>query len=72
MSILSEKETARARARAALMAMTDDEAAAITAAAEADPDNPPLTETDFDEMRPASEFLSPILMEHLRANRDLD
>ncbi|GGF56561.1 hypothetical protein GCM10007301_15290 [Azorhizobium oxalatiphilum] len=46
---------ARAKARKQLAAMTDEEDAAITAAAEADPDNPPLTEADFARMRPSAE-----------------
>jgi len=36
---------------------TDEEDAAITAAALSDPDNPPLTEDDFARMRPAHEVL---------------
>jgi uncharacterized protein (DUF4415 family) len=35
--------------------MTDEEDAAITAAALADPDNPPLTDRDWERMRPMAE-----------------
>lgn len=46
---------ARAKARRQLAEMTDAEDAAITAAAQADPDNPPLTGEDFARMRPSAE-----------------
>lgn len=46
---------ARAKSRKQLAEITDEEDAAITAAAEADPDNPPLTAADFDRMRPSAE-----------------
>lgn len=46
-------DAARAKARAALAAMTDEEDAAITAAAETDPDNPPMTDAELAAMRPA-------------------
>ncbi|MGH2342774.1 BrnA antitoxin family protein [Segnochrobactraceae bacterium EtOH-i3] len=48
-----DREAARARARAALAAMTEEEGAALTAAAEADPDNPPVDEATMATMRPA-------------------
>ena len=35
--------------------MTDEEDARLTAAAEADPDNPPLTDDDLRNARPATE-----------------
>jgi len=38
---------------------SDEEDAALHAAALSDPDNPPLTEEDFARMRPAREILSP-------------
>jgi len=40
---------------------TDEEDAAIHAAALSDPDNPPLTDADFARMRPAREVLPPAL-----------
>lgn len=48
-----DREAARTRARAALAAMTEAEGAALTAAAEADPDNPPVDEATMATMRPA-------------------
>lgn len=47
-------EEARRMARESADAMTDEEDAAITAAALRDPDNPPLTDADFARMRPLS------------------
>jgi len=44
---------------------TDEESAAIHAAALSDPDNPPLTEADFARMRPAHEVLPPALYARL-------
>ena len=43
---------------------SDEEDAAITRAAEADPDNPPLTDEDFARMKPVWEF--PELVEALQ------
>jgi hypothetical protein len=48
------RDAARAKAREALEAMTDDEDMAITAAALADPDALPLDEHHLARMRPAS------------------
>jgi uncharacterized protein (DUF4415 family) len=48
------QDAARAKAREALEAMTDDEDMAITAAARADPDALPLDEHHLARMRPAS------------------
>ncbi len=48
------RDAARAQAREALEAMTDDEDMAITAAALADPDALPLDEHHLARMRPAS------------------
>lgn len=48
------RANARARALASLKTISDEEDAAITAAAEADPDNPPLTEEDFARMVPST------------------
>ena len=54
-----EVKRSRARAvrlvRAQLKSMTDEEDARLTAAAENDPDNPPLTEEDWKRMRPADD-----------------
>ena len=56
---LVEVKRSRARAvrlvREQLKNMTDEEDARLTAAAEDDPDNPPLTEEDWKRMRPAHE-----------------
>lgn len=46
---------ARARARASLALITPEEDAEITAAAESDPDNPPLTAEDFAQFRQVAE-----------------
>lgn len=54
MSTSDPRAAARARAKAAREAMTAEEDAAITAAAETDADNPPLTETDFARMAPVA------------------
>ena len=48
-----DREAHRARIAAARAALTPEEDAAITAAAEADPDNPPLTDEDFARMVPS-------------------
>lgn len=49
----SQWRDARRRAIAAMQRMTPEEDAAITAAAEADPDNPILTDEDFARMVPS-------------------
>lgn len=41
--------------------LTDAEDAAITRAAETDPDNPPLTDQQLGQMRPAREVLTEVL-----------
>ena len=46
-------EEHRARIARARAATTPEEDAAVTAAAESDPDNPPLTDDDFARMKPA-------------------
>jgi hypothetical protein len=46
---------ARARALKYAQGMTDEQDAALTRAALADADNPPLTDEDFAKMRPAVE-----------------
>jgi len=45
--------------------VTDEEDAAITAAALSDPDNPPLTDADLAGFRPAREVESPEMMARL-------
>lgn len=52
----------KARIKHALAEMTPEEDAAITADAESDPHNPPLTEADFAKMRPAAEVLPQALL----------
>ena len=47
--------------RKSLPPLSDGEEARIQAGIAADPDNPELTETDFQQMRPASEVLPPSL-----------
>lgn len=61
MSTKSEREAARARALASLAAISDEEDAALTRAAEADPDNPPLTDADWGDMRPAEEIMPDVV-----------
>lgn len=61
MSTKSEREAAKARALASLAAISDEEDAALTRAAEADPDNPPLTDADWAEMRPAEDVIPDIV-----------
>lgn len=55
MSSSDPRAKARDRARASLALISPEEDAAITAAAETDPDNPPLTEADMAAFRPAVE-----------------
>ncbi|MDF2621420.1 MAG: hypothetical protein K0S00_4079 [Xanthobacteraceae bacterium] len=50
-----DRKTARERALANLRDITPEEDAAITRAAEADPDNPPLDEETLARMRPSAE-----------------
>lgn len=75
---MSATSDAKRRAEAALAAMSDAEDAAITAAAETDPDSPPLTDADLAGMRrykprekPAKSQitlrLDPRVVEHFRA-----
>lgn len=68
MSMLSERDKARARAKAALAAMTPAEDAAITAAAASDPDSLPLTDAQLKELRPATE-VAPDLVRRARGQR---
>jgi uncharacterized protein (DUF4415 family) len=60
---------ARARARQLVHNMTDEEDAALIAAAEADPDNPPLTDEDWAKMRPAHLVHPELVAARLRRER---
>ena len=62
------RSQARRMARAAIDSMTDEEDAAITAAALRDPDNPPLTPEQLDQFRPMAE-VRPDLLRKLRGQR---
>jgi uncharacterized protein (DUF4415 family) len=62
------REEARRLARKGIERMTEAEDAAITAAAEADPDNPPLTEKQLARFRPMAEA-RPDLLRRLRGQR---
>jgi uncharacterized protein (DUF4415 family) len=53
------KAALRARIRADIKSTTEEEDAAIHAAALSDPDNPPLTEDDFKRARPGRPPLPP-------------
>jgi len=55
---------AKARARRVAASMTDDEDAALTAAAASDPDNPPLREGT--KLRPADQVHPKLVVEQLR------
>jgi len=59
---------AREKAEAALRSMSDEEDAALTAAAASDPDNPELTAEDFKRMRPFAE-VHPELLEAITKMR---
>src|SRR5437016_13704694 len=60
---------ARKRARRLVDALTEEEDAAIIAAAEADPDNPPLTDDQLRRMRPAYLVHPELVAKHLRRRR---
>jgi uncharacterized protein (DUF4415 family) len=62
------REQARRMARAAIERMTDEEDAAITAAALSDPDNLPLTPKQLAQFRPMAE-VRPELLRKLRGQR---
>jgi uncharacterized protein (DUF4415 family) len=70
-----KKEIARRRAQARVWARrflderTDDEDAALIAAAEADPDNPPLSDEQWRRMRPAHEVSPQLVARQLRRER---
>jgi uncharacterized protein (DUF4415 family) len=59
---------ARGMARAAIERMTEEEDAAITAAALADPDGQPLTEAQLSQFRPMAQ-VRPDLLRRLRGQR---
>jgi uncharacterized protein (DUF4415 family) len=69
------KEIARLRARARekarrlLESSTDEEEAALTAAAESDPENPPITDEQWRQMRPAHEVRPELVARQLRRAR---
>jgi hypothetical protein len=69
------KEIARRRAQAREWARdliersTDEEEAALVAAAESDPDNPPLTDEQWRRMRPAHEVRPELVARQLRRER---
>lgn len=60
---------ARARARELVRNITDEEDAALTAAAKADPDNPPLTDKQWRRMRPAHLMRPELVARQLRRER---
>ena len=60
---------ARERARKLIGMSTDEEDAALTAAAESDPDNPPLTDEQWRRMRPAHEVRPELVARQLRRER---
>ncbi len=66
------RDAARAKAREALDAMTEDEDKAITAAALADPDALPLDEDRLARMRPASAVDAADIKRRLRGRPQLE
>src|SRR5712691_8193934 len=60
---------ARERARDLIGTSTDEEEAALDAAAESDPDNPPLTDEQWRRMRPAHEVRPELVARQLRRER---
>jgi len=60
---------AREKARRLIDASTGDEDAALIAAAESDPDNPPLSDEQWRHMRPAHEVHPELVAKHLRRRR---
>ena len=63
-----ERRRAEARQRAQQIAdrMSEEEDAVLTAAAESDPDNPPLTDGQFARMRPAHQVIPQIVADRIR------
>jgi uncharacterized protein (DUF4415 family) len=68
MSTTSDREEAKARALKALAEMTDEEDAALTAAANADPDAPVMDDATAARLRPATE-VAPELVRRQRGQR---
>ena len=70
---LAKVEASRREAQLLVLAdlesMTDEEDARLTAAAEADPDNPPLTEENWTRMRPAHEVRPNLVRKSLERKR---
>ena len=60
---------ARSRARELVHNITDDVDAALIAAAEADPDNPPITDEEWRQMRPAHLVHPELIAARLRRER---
>src|SRR5262245_47378775 len=60
---------ARARALELVDSITDEEDAALTAAAEADPDNPPISDEQWARMRPAHLVHPEFIAKRLRRER---
>ena len=67
--IARRRADARKRALEYANAMTDEEDARLTAAAEADPDNPPITEEQWRRMRPAYLVRPELVARQLRRER---
>lgn len=67
--IARSRAEARERARQLFDEMSDEEDALLVAAAESDPDNPPLTDEDWRRMRPAHEVHPELVARHLRRRR---
>jgi uncharacterized protein (DUF4415 family) len=67
--IARRRAQARARARRLVGSITDEEDTALVAAAEADPDNPPLTDEQFRRFRPAHEVNPALVASRLRRRR---
>ena len=64
--IAARRKDAGARARTLLETMTDEEDAAIRAAALSDPDAQPLSDVQMDRMRPAHEVVPHLVAAQLR------
>jgi uncharacterized protein (DUF4415 family) len=61
-------DAARRKVRRSLAQISDEEDAALTRAAAADPDNPPIDERMFARMRPAAE-IAPEIVRRARGQR---
>jgi hypothetical protein len=57
---------ARTRARLLVESSTGDEAAALVVGAQADPDNPPISDAQWGKMRPAHEVRPRLVARQLR------